>query len=101
MNHPAAGPGGSIAGGAAASPHGSPQPTAGYQSYYQIVQTPQWVMIMTEMIHDAREIPLDRGLHLSSAVQQWLGDSRGHWEGDTLVVNTTNYKPRAFKVGVQ
>jgi hypothetical protein len=77
--------------------YGSPQLTAGYQSYYQIVQTPQWVMIMTEMIHDAREIPLDGGPHLSSTVQQWLGDSRGHWEGDTLVVDTTNYKPRAFK----
>ena len=76
--------------------YGSPQLTAGYQSYYQIVQTPEWVMIMTEMIHDAREIPLDGGPHLSSAVQQWLGDSRGHWEGDTLVVDTTNYKPRAF-----
>ena len=76
--------------------YGSPQLTAGYQSYYQIVQTPQWVMIMTEMIHDAREIPLDGGPHLSSTVQQWLGDSRGHWEGDTLLVDTTNYKPRAF-----
>ncbi len=76
--------------------YGSPQLTAGYQSYYQIVQTPQWVMIMTEMIHDAREIPLEGGPHLSSTVQQWLGDSRGHWEGDTLVVDTTNYKPRAF-----
>jgi hypothetical protein len=76
--------------------YGSPQLTAGYQSYYQIVQTPQWVMIMTEMIHDAREIPLDGGPRLSSAVQQWFGDSRGHWEGDTLVVDTTNYKPRAF-----
>ncbi len=70
--------------------------TAGYQSYYQIVQTPKWVMIMTEMIHDAREILLGGGPHLSSTVQQWSGDSRGHWEGDTLVVDTTNYKPRAF-----
>lgn len=76
--------------------YGSPQLTAGYQSYYQIVQTPKWVMIMTEMIHDAREIPLGGGPHLSSTVQQWFGDSRGHWEGDTLVVDTTNYKPRAF-----
>ena len=76
--------------------YGSPQLTAGYQSYYQIVQTPKWVMIMTEMIHDAREILLGGGLHLSSTVQQWSGDSRGHWEGDTLVVDTTNYKPRAF-----
>ena len=76
--------------------YGSPQLTAGYQSYYQIVQTPESVMIMTEMIHDARKIPLNGGAHVSPAIQQWFGDSRGHWEGDTLVVDTTNYKPRAF-----
>jgi hypothetical protein len=96
MNRPATGPGDrSLA--ERCLTYGSPQLTAGYQSYYQIVQTPEWVMIMTEMIHDAREIPLDGSPHLSSTVQQWLGDSRGHWEGDTLVVDTTNYKPRAFK----
>jgi hypothetical protein len=48
------------------------------------------------MIHDARKIPLNGGPHIPSAIQQWFGDSRGHWEGDTLVVDTTNYKPRAF-----
>ena len=76
--------------------YGSPQLTAGYQSYYQILQTPDSVVFMTEMIHDARVIPLDGRPHLPSTVQQWLGDSRGHWEGDTLVVDTTNYKPRSF-----
>jgi hypothetical protein len=76
--------------------YGSPQMVAGYQSYYQVVQTPKSVVIMTEMIHDARAIPLNGGPHLPSAVQQWFGDSRGHWEGDTLVVDTTNYKPRSF-----
>jgi hypothetical protein len=76
--------------------YGSPQLTEGYQSYYQIVQTPASVMVMTEMIHDARTISLDGSPHPSAAVQQWKGDSRGHWEGDTLVVDTTNYKPRAF-----
>ena len=76
--------------------YGSPQLIAGYQSYYQIVEAPKSVMIMTEMIHDARTIPLDGGPHAGSAVRQWQGDSRGHWEGDTLVVDTTNYKPRAF-----
>jgi hypothetical protein len=95
MTRPATGPGDRSLSERCIS-YGSPQLTAGYQSYYQIVQTPNWVMIMTEMIHDAREIPLDGGAHLSSTVQQWLGDSRGHWEGDTLVVDTTNYKPRAF-----
>jgi hypothetical protein len=76
--------------------YGSPQLTPGYQSYYQIVQTPKSAMIMTEMIHDARTIQLDGPPHPSAAVQQWKGDSRGHWDGDTLVVDTTNYKPRAF-----
>jgi len=76
--------------------YGSPQMVAGYQSYYQVVQTPKSVVVMTEMIHDARAIPLDAGPHLPPAVQQWFGDSRGHWEGDTLVVDTTNYKPRSF-----
>jgi hypothetical protein len=76
--------------------YGSPQLIAGYQSYYQIVQTPKSVVIMTEMIHDARPIPLDAGAHVAPAVQQWFGDSRGHWDGDTLVVDTTNYKPSSF-----
>ena len=51
---------------------------------------------MTEMIHDARVIPLDGRPHVPPTIHQWLGDSRGHWEGDTLVVDTTNYKPRSF-----
>jgi len=76
--------------------YGSPQLTAGYQSYYQLVQTPTAVAITTEMIHDVRIIPLDGRPHAPGAVQQWMGDSRGHWEGDTLVIDTTNYKPRAF-----
>jgi hypothetical protein len=76
--------------------YGSPSLVAGYQSGYQIVQTPASVVVTTEMIHDARVIPLDAGPHLPSAVRQWLGDSRARWEGDTLVVDTTNYKPRSF-----
>ena len=48
------------------------------------------------MIHDVRIITLDGRPHVPSSVQLWLGDSRGHWEGDTLVVDTTNYKPRSF-----
>ena len=76
--------------------YGSPQLTAGYQSYSRIVQTSNAVAIETEMIHDVRIIPLDGRPHLPSTVQLWLGDSRGHWEGDTLVVDTTNYKPQSF-----
>jgi hypothetical protein len=76
--------------------YGSPQLTAGCQSYSQIFQTSNAVIVETEMIHDARIIPLDGRPHLPSTVQQWLGDSRGHWEGDTLVVDTTNYKLQSF-----
>jgi hypothetical protein len=76
--------------------YGSPQLVAGYQSYYQIVQTPGAVVFLTEMIHDTRIISLDGRPHVPSAIQMWLGDSRGHWDGDTLVVDSTNYKPRSF-----
>jgi hypothetical protein len=76
--------------------YGSPQLTAGYQSYSQIVQSSNAVAIETEMIHDVRIIPIDGRPHLPSNVRLWLGDSRGHWEGDTLVVDTTNYKPDSF-----
>src|SRR5260370_16047011 len=65
-----------------------------YNNTYQIYQAPGYVMILTEMIHDARMIPLDGRPHLPSNVTQWLGDSRGHWEGDTLVVDTTNFTPK-------
>ncbi|HLH00045.1 MAG TPA: hypothetical protein VKX49_27290 [Bryobacteraceae bacterium] len=77
--------------------YGSPQLTAGYQSYYQVVETPGAVMIMTEMFHDVRVVKLNNSHHPPSNVQEWLGDSIGHWEGDTLVVDTTNYRPRAFQ----
>jgi hypothetical protein len=61
-----------------------------YNHNYQIFQTPGYVVILVEMIHDARIIPLDGRPHLGNQVRQWLGDSRGRWEGDTLVVETTN-----------
>jgi hypothetical protein len=77
--------------------YGSPQLFAGYQAYYQIVQTPKAAMFLTEMIHDVRNIPIDAGPHLPPSIQNWQGDSRAHWEGDTLVIDTTNYKPRAFQ----
>jgi hypothetical protein len=75
---------------------GSPAIQAGYQSYFQIVQTPKAVMILTEMFHDVRVINLDNQSHVPAAVHEWMGDSRGHWEGNTLVVDT-NYKPTAFQ----
>ena len=61
-----------------------------YNNLKQIVQTPTEVMILTEMIHDARIVRIG-GQHLPPNVRKWLGDSVGHWEGDTLVVETTNF----------
>jgi hypothetical protein len=69
---------------------GLPNTFAGYNRNYQIIQTPDFVVIATEMIRDARVVPLDNRPHLPSGIRQWLGDSRGHWEGNTLVVETTN-----------
>ena len=63
-----------------------------YNNNYRIIQSPGYVTIVVEMNHDARVIPLDGRPHLGSAVQQWTGDSRGRWEGTTLVVETTNLK---------
>ena len=62
-----------------------------YNHNYQILQTPDHVVILVEMVHDARIIPLDGHSPLPAAVRQWMGDSRGRWEGDTLVVESTNF----------
>jgi hypothetical protein len=70
---------------------GPPMMDAGYNSNYHIVQAPGHVMILTEMIHDVRIIPLDGRPQPHSSVRQWMGVSRGRWEGDTLVVETTNF----------
>jgi hypothetical protein len=68
---------------------------AGYNNAYQIVQIPGYVVLLSEMIHNARIIPIDGRQHVSAAIRQWDGDSRGHWEGNTLVVDTTNYNNRS------
>lgn len=65
-----------------------PQP---YNSNYQIMQTKDHVVILAEMIHDARIIPLDGRPHQPAHLRYWMGDSVGRWEGDTLVVDTTNF----------
>jgi hypothetical protein len=70
---------------------GPPMVPGLYNNYYQIVQTPDYMMILSEMMHDARIIPLDARPHLSPSVRLWLGDSVGHWDGQTLVVDTTNF----------
>lgn len=61
-----------------------------YNNGNQIVQGPGYVALINEMIHEARIIPLDGSAHVSSDVRMWMGDSRGHWEGDTLVIETRN-----------
>jgi hypothetical protein len=70
---------------------GPPLRDAGYNANYQIVQGKDHVMILTEMIHDVRVIPLDNRPAPPDELRQWIGVSRGRWEGDTLVVETTNF----------
>jgi hypothetical protein len=65
-------------------------PTYFYNNLHQIVQTPDQVLILTEMVHDARVVRIG-GTHLPKTIKKWLGDSIGRWEGDTLVVETTNF----------
>ena len=72
-----------------------------YNNNYYIVQTPDYVTIMAELNHEVRIIPIDGRPHLPSGVTQWVGDSRGKWEGDTLVVETTQTKPNRHYYGVQ
>ena len=74
------------------STSGPPMLPVLYNNNYQIVQTADYVVILVEMVHDARIIRMNAE-HLSSNVKQWLGDSVGRWEGDTLVVDTTNFSP--------
>jgi hypothetical protein len=73
---------------------GLPLDAAPYNNGLQIVQSPGVVTIIREMIHEARVIPLDGRPHLPPSVTQYLGDSRGHWENDTLVVDVTNFNGR-------
>src|ERR1043166_3084261 len=70
---------------------GPPMLPSGYNSNYEIWQAPGYVAILSEMIHDVRIIPTDGRPHLPANVRQWLGDSRGQWQGETLVVDTTNF----------
>ncbi len=72
---------------------------AGPLGYYQIVQAPGYVALFLEAIHETRIIPLDGRPHLTEGVRQWSGDSRGRWEGSTLVVDTTNFSPNSYFLG--
>ena len=66
-----------------------------YGNSYRIVQGPGFVAISYEMIHETRVIPLDGRPHVSPSIRLDMGDARGHWEGDTLIVETTNFKERS------
>jgi hypothetical protein len=79
--------------------YGVPRVRAGYNSYVQIVQSPQTVVILQELIHDARIVPMGNTPGLPTDVRQLHGVSRGRWDGDTLVVETTNFST-GFQVNV-
>ena len=70
---------------------GPPMEPSGYNNNVQLFQTEDHVVLLTEMVHDARIVPLDGRPTLSAALRQWRGDSRGYWDGDTLVVETGNF----------
>jgi hypothetical protein len=72
------------------STSGPPMMPVLYNNTYQIVQTPEYVMIMVEMVHDVRVVRMNQQ-HAPASIRRWFGDSVGHWEGDTLVVDTTNF----------
>jgi hypothetical protein len=82
---------------------GPPFIPSAYNNNMQLVQTPEHVVILNEMIHDVRIIPLDDRPHLPRSIRQWMGDSRGYWDGDTLVVETTNFtnKTSSFNPTIQ
>ena len=74
---------------------GPPMTPAGYNNNVQLFQTPGYVVIFNEQIHDARIVPTDGRSHLPRQMRQWMGDSRGRWEGNTLVVETSNFTDKA------
>jgi hypothetical protein len=79
--------------------YGTPNIRAGYQSYFDITQGPGVVALRSEMIHDARIFSTDKASHVSPVIKQYHGDSYARWEGDTFVVDTTNYVANATRAG--
>ena len=73
---------------------GPPFAPSAYNNNIQIIQTKDHVVVMTEMVHDARIVPVTGRNHLPASVRPWMGDSRGRWEGDTLVIETTNFSDK-------
>ena len=70
-----------------------------YGNGYRIVQAPGYAVIMAEMIHEARVIPLDGRPHIGDGIRSYMGDSRVHWEGNTLVVETTHFNGKLGSTG--
>ena len=93
-DHPADGPEDRPLGERCAN-FGVPRIGAGYNSYFQIFQARDNVVVLKEMAHDAKVIALDGTPHMIDGIRQWNGDSRGRWDGDTLVVETTNFSPKS------
>jgi hypothetical protein len=95
-DHPADGPENrSLAERCLAFNAGPPMVPGPYNNYVQIFQMPGYVIVSNEMIHDARIIPLDGRAHVAKGIGLEMGDARGHWDGDSLVVETTNFKERS------
>ena len=78
---------------------GPPMSAGGYNNHVRLLQTPGYVVIWTEQNHDARIVPLDGRPPIADPIRQWMGDSRGRWEGETLVVETTNFNGKAAYQG--
>ena len=78
---------------------GPPISTGGYNNNMQLFQTPDYVAILAEQNHDVRMVPLDGRPHVAPQIRQWMGDSRGHWEGETLVVETRHFNGKHDQIG--
>ena len=78
---------------------GPPISTGGYNNNIQLFQTPSHVAILNEQNHDVRIVPLDGRPHVGPQIRQWMGDSRGHWEGQTLVVETIHFNGKHDQIG--
>ena len=79
---------------------GPPVMPSAYNNYLQVFQTPDHIVVLTEMVHEARIVPLDGRNRLSQEIPQWLGNPRGWWDGDTLVIETMNFHDqRGFSIG--
>ena len=78
---------------------GPPMSSGGYNNHLRLFQTPDYVVIYTEQIHDARIVPMDGRERITENIRQWMGSSRGHWDGDTLVVETSHFNGKASYQG--